>query len=325
MNKTQKIIIGVILGVGVGVGAFLYFKNRKKKNTNKKPTGSSGDKSKSVDLSKSLSRSEKEEFILDNISASKEETTSGFEGAKFVWNPTIEKMYPVGTISVGEEPAYADAVFLSAEGDVLADIPQAVSNAEKSLSDLSEQEIDLIYQVTKKMKEDSSIKNEDEAISKVGVNNENILKLFRDKLKKRLNDVKIMKKDSSWSEKWNKRKEARKKNRTEFKQTMGFSKDTFNKVARQKCGRKPLRKSNFAQYKKCVETVADGMRKRIKNDVRSEIEKAPVSVKQEITQERQKQFQKELTNRSSGGIFAGDRWDGKSNEKVESLVDAGLV
>jgi hypothetical protein len=327
MNKTQKILIAI--GVGVGV-AYLYMRYRKRKSTQKtddsKPTAIAievplPDDVKSIDMS----REEKEEYILDNIFASREEVKSGFEGARFVWNPQIEKMYPVGTINVGQEPAYADAVFLSAEGDVVADIPSSISNAEKSLTDLTDQEIELLYRVTKKMRENQSLKNEEEAVKELGVNNPNVIKLFRDKLQKRLNDIKIMKKDASWKAKWEMRKDMRKKRRAEFKERMGFSKNELDKVVMKRCGRRPFKKSKYATYKKCVDNIANQMRSQIKSEIRSEVDKAPVSVKQQITDNRQKQFAKQMTNRSVGGVSAGKRWDGQSNQKIEGLVDKGLV
>jgi hypothetical protein len=63
-----------------------------------------------------LSREEKEEFILDNVFATPQEVSSGFEGVRFVWNPTLGKMYPVGTIQVGQEPAYMDLGFSGVDG-----------------------------------------------------------------------------------------------------------------------------------------------------------------------------------------------------------------
>jgi hypothetical protein len=329
MTKTQKILIAI--GVGVGV-AYIYNRYRKGKATKSADTtatGSSKGVSGSFQLPEDsavadMSREEKEEFILDNASATPQEVSSGFEGTRFVWNPTIGKMYPVGTITEGEEPAYADAVFMSAEGDVVADIPKSVENAEGTLKDLNDQELELLFRIVKKVKENPSIMSEEDAVKEMGITNPNIIKVVRQKLKKRLNDIKILKKDASWNEKWNSRKEMRRKRRKDFKEKMGFDKDRFDKVVAKKCGRKP-RKGQVAQYKKCVETIADGMRSKIKGNVRAEVSNAPVSVKDEINNRRQKSFSKQVTNRANGGMFAGERWDGESNAYVENLVDKGLV
>jgi hypothetical protein len=325
MNNTQKILIAV--GVGVGV-AYLY--NRYKKG--KASTGSTS-ASKSVSGSFQLpedsaladmSREEKEEFIIDAVSATPQEVSSGFEGTRFVWNPTIGKMYPVGTIEEGREPAYVDAVFMSAEGDVIAEIPQSVQNAEKALTDLNDQELELLFRIVKKQKDNPSIMSEEDAVKEMGIDNPNVIKVINQKLKKRLNDIKILKKDASWNEKWNARKEMRLKRRKEFKEKMGFDKHLFDRQVAKVCGRKP-RKGQVAEYKKCVEAVADKMRSKIKNEVRSEVSSAPVAVKDEINTARQNSFSKQVTNRSTGGMFAGERWDGKSNASVENMVDKGLL
>jgi hypothetical protein len=329
MNNTQKILIAV--GVGVGV-AYLYNRYKKGKQQPKSSqkasnTLANGSFELPVDNTAvaDMSREEKEEFILDNISATPQEVSSGFEGVKFVWNPQIGKMYPVGTIQEGQEPAYADAVFLSAEGDVVADIPESVRNAEKALADLNDQEIELLFRITKKIKENPSIMSEEDAVRELGVTNENIIKVVKEKLKKRLNDIKIMKKDASWKEKWESRKEIRKKRRKDFKEKLGFKKETFDKIVKKQCGRKPMFKSKMASYKKCVEAVADKMRSKVKSEVQVAVNTAPVAVKEEINQERQKSFQNQVTNRKTGGMFAGKRWDGESNAELESKVDKGLI
>ena len=166
---------------------------------------------------------------------------------------------------------------------------------------------------------------EEDAVRELGVTNENIIKVVKEKLKKRLNDIKIMKKDASWKEKWESRKEIRKKRRKDFKEKLGFKKETFDKIVKKQCGRKPMFKSKMANYKKCVEAVADKMRSKVKNEVQVAVDTAPVAVKEEINQERQKSFQNQVTNRKTGGMFAGKRWDGESNAELESKVDKGLI
>jgi hypothetical protein len=326
MTKTQKILIAI--GVGVGV-AYLYNRYKKGKSaTGTKATDSTKTATGTFQLpeesvASNMSREEKEEFILDNVSATPQEVSSGFEGVRFVWNPKIEKMYPVGTIQETYEPTFGE-VFNSAEGDLVADIPNAVQNAEISLKELNEQELELLYRLVKTMRNSPSIMTEEDAVTEMGITNPNIIQVVRQKLKKRLNDIKIMKKDAKWNEKWEERKEKRKERRKEFKEKMGFKKDDFDKVVAKKCGRKP-KKGQEAQYKKCVEMVADAMRSQIKSEIRSEVSSAPVSVKDDINNRRQKSFRKQLTNRNSGGMFAGERFDGKSNAYVENLVDKGLV
>ena len=326
MNQTQKILIAI--GVGVGV-AYIYKRYYKK---GKSTTGTTATNTKSAmgtftlpeeSVASNLSREEKEEFILDNVSATPQEVSSGFEGTRFVWNPTLERMYPVGTIQEGYEPTFGE-IYNSAEGDVVADIPNSVENAEVSLKDLNDQELELLYRITKTISNSPSLMSEEDAIREMGITNPNIIQIVRAKLKKRVNDIKIMKKDANWNAKWSARKEKRKKRRSDFRANMGLDKDNFDRIIAQKCGRKP-RKGQVAEYKKCVQIIAGKMRSRIKNDIRSEVSSAPVSVKEEITDNRQKAFAKQMTNRSTGGIYGGKRWDGESNADIESLVDKGLV
>lgn len=327
MNNTQKILVAV--GVGVGV-AYLY--NRYKKANATKNTGAVNPPNKlkgSFQLPENapigdMTREEKEEFILNSVSATPQEISSGFEGVRFVWNPLIGKMYPVGTIVEGQEPEYVDAVFNSAEGDMTSDIPQSVENAERILQSLDDQELNLLFAVVKKQQENPSMMSEEDAVREMGVTNPNIIKVVRQKLKKTLNDIKMLKTDSQWNEKWNARKQVRQKRRNEFKTKMGLDRNDFNRIVNSRCGRRP-KNGNVAEYKKCVENVASAIRMKIKNEVRAELSSAPVSVKDEFTTNRQRSFANQVVNRNEGGIFAGKRWDGESNAYVESLVDKSLV
>lgn len=333
MTKTQKILVAI--GVGVGV-AYIYNRYKKGKNT----TGTTVKETSETALQlpensavSDMTREEKEEFILDNVVATPQEVSSGFEGVRFVWNPNVEKMYPVGTIQEGQQPTFGD-IFNSAEGVTASadstmgansNAINSISVAEKSLKDLTDQELELLFRITKKMKENPSIMSEEEAVKELNLTNPNIMKVVKS-LKKRLNDIKIMKTDSNWNAKWESRKEIRRKRRKEFSNKMGFEKDMFDKQVRKSCGLPPrLGKGNKAKYKKCVEGLANKMRSKIKSEVRAEVSSAPVSTKEMITRERQNSFAKQITNRNTGGVFAGKRWDGESNSYVENLVDKGLV
>jgi hypothetical protein len=188
MNQTQKILIAI--GVGVGV-AYIYKRYYKK---GKSTTGTTATNTKSAmgtftlpeeSVASNLSREEKEEFILDNVSATPQEVSSGFEGTRFVWNPMYGRMYPVGTIQEGYEPTFGE-IFNSAEGDVVAEIPNSVENAEVSLKDLNDQELELLYRITKTISNSPSLMSEEDAIREMGITNPNIIKIVRAKLKKRL-------------------------------------------------------------------------------------------------------------------------------------------
>jgi hypothetical protein len=321
MNNTQKILVAVALGVGV---AYIY-KRYKKGNagTNESPKGALISPDPNATANTQLTREEKEEFILDNVSATPQEMTSGFEGVHFVWNPNIKKMYPVGTIQVGQEPTFGE-IFNSAEGESNSNL-NSVAVALSSLKSLNDDEIEVLYQVCKTMSENPSIKSDEDALSKLGITNPNIIKVFAEKLKKRLNDIKILKKDSNWNNLWKSVKEKRKNRRKEFSDKMGFDKDSFDKQIRKSCGQKPRGLMGQAKYKKCVQSVANKMRSEIKSEVREELSSAPVSVKEDFNIARQESFKNQVTNRVEGGMFAGKRWDGESNKQIESMVDAKLV
>lgn len=328
MNNTQKILIAI----GVGVGAGYLYNRYMRKGTTLKSLATSSNTPTTIQVPESIvgdmSREEKEEYILDNAFSTNQEDVSGFEGTRFVWNPTIGKMYPVGTIEVGQTPAYVDYVFSSADANnvnsVASSVPNAVDNACMILKELNDQELELLYQVVKKQQENPSIKNDEEALKEMGVTNENIFKVFRKKLKKRLNDIKILKKDKGWNAKWSEKKNKRVKRRNDFKERMGFDKSIFDKEVARVCGRKP-KVGRKAEYKKCVQSVAKSISSKIKTEVRDEVSNSPVSVKDKITQERQQSFRKQVVNRRSGGMFAGHRWDGESNNYIESLVDNGIA
>jgi len=326
MNKTEKILIAI--GVGVGV-AYVYHTYKKgKKSTSKSSIQNDNLQIPENAAISDMTREEKEEFILDNISATPQEVSSGFEGTQFVWNPQFGRMYPVGTIKEGKTPAFIDNVFSSADAtnvnSVADSVPNTVENACRILRELNDQEIELIFQAVKTQQENPSIENEEEALKEMGVTNENIFKVFRNKLKKRLNDIKVLKKDENWNAKWFEMKNKRIKRRNDFKERMGFDKSLFDKESSRVCGRKP-KIGKKAQYKKCLEMVANKMRSDVKNAIRDEVSSAPVAVKEDISNRRQKSFAQQVTKRKSGGMFAGRRWDGESNSYVESLVDKGLV
>jgi hypothetical protein len=333
MNNTQKILVAI--GVGVGV-AFIY--NRYKKG---KPTTGSNATIKNANVTLELpeksatadmTREEKEEYILDKVSATPQEVSSGFEGVRFVWNPKIGKMYPVGTIVEGEEPSFGE-IFNQAEGTSSTrmanpknQISETVLSAEKILQSLDEQELNFVFEVVKRQNENPSISSEEEVIKEMGITNPSVVKKVRQLLKKTLNDIKALKTDSVWSQKWNARKEVRLKRRSDFKGKMGFDKGIFDKQVRKTCGLSPrLGKGNKANYKKCVQTLADKMRSQAKLEVATAVANAPISEKDMINNARQKSFSQQVTNRTEGGMFAGHRWDGESNKQIESLVDAGLV
>jgi|688.fasta_scaffold25427_12 hypothetical protein len=305
MNKNTKIIIGI--GIGLGVAYWLY--NKKGKDAKKK---SSLAPATSVAISdaineKPVTREEQIAYILENTEANATEQTSGFEGVKFVWNKDFEKYYPVGTIREGKMPAYADAVFNAFEGDEDKD---PTDSAMASLDDLSDNEIKLAYNLVKYRKNNPSAISEEEAFKQIGGNDPKIIDLIKSKIKPRLNDIKIVKNHPKWSERWDNKKKS--------------LKSLINKAM--KCGRRPINKNKVALWKKCIEgTSRKQALSKPKVGVATATDLSTVKGKEAFSQKRQKSFANQITNRDSGGIFAGKRFDGKNNTYEETIVRQGIV
>jgi hypothetical protein len=328
MNRTQKILIAV--GVGVGL-AYVYRRYMMPKKQT--PTGVSEKDMASMPTASAndpQTRSEKEEYILDNAMASQSETMSGMEGTRFVWNPKLGKFWPIGTITEGQEPTYYESVFYSADGDLKTNVPNAVANAESTLKNMTDQELELAYQIVKFCKENPDSRGDmNKVIKGLNITNPRIIEVINKKISKKLNDIKIAKKDASWNEKWQMRKEKRKKLRKDFFDKTGLDKDAYETARNKVCGKlKPnVRYSaeQKAKYEGCSEMVAKKLRERASKDVREAVSNAPVSVKSDITNARQNQFSQQVINRQGARQFAGKREDGRNNNYTETLVSEGLV
>ena len=90
INNTQKILLAI--GVGVGV-AYVYNRYKKNKGVKDNPTLIKPVNTPPVNISpvsttknlaiEDMSRAEKEEFIIDNVSSTPQQDSSGFEGTRF--------------------------------------------------------------------------------------------------------------------------------------------------------------------------------------------------------------------------------------------------
>ncbi len=376
MNKTQKIWLGVLVG-----GAVAYWMHKRNKSvpaksvlkTKEDINGAVAD----VMDSKLETREEQIAYILENTEANLKEETSGFEGVhfvwneklgafypqgtltetkepayaqsvflgadgsnnngvRFVWNKKLGKYYPTGTIVEGQEPAYADSVFYGADGETTND---PTDKAEEILSQLSDQEIKLAYNLVKYRKENPSNISEEQAFKEIGGNDPKIIEVIKVKITPRLNDIKALRKDKSWKASWQKKKE-------KF-QTL------LNKAMR--CGRKPMNKRKLEAWKSCLASVntndankherdiekfakKECSNKRFRNRAdyqqclnnakkkfnQALVQTAPLEVKDEFNQVRQEEFASQVTNRRDGALFGGRRWDGRSNKVEEELVKAGI-
>jgi hypothetical protein len=329
MNKTQKILLAI--GVGVGV-AYLYRRYMMPKKSASATITDADISSTTTTTSETepTSRSEKEEYILDNAMASEKETMSGMDGVSFVFNPKLGKFYPKGTLTYGQEPAYYESIFYSADGDMKTNVPNAVENAESTLANMTDQELELAYRIVKYCKENPDSRGDMKKVIKgMNITNPRLIEFINKKLNKSLNDIKIAKKDASWNEKWAKKKEMRKKRRKDFFDKVGVEKGVYDKAVAKSCG-KPKRNVRLsadaiAKYRQCSENVASKLRDEAKNQVREALSNAPVIVKSDINNARQNQFSQQVINRQGARQFAGKREDGRNNNYTETLVSEGLV
>ncbi len=205
------------------------------------------------------------------------------------------------------------------EGEIKDDVMKTVNTAEKSLTDLTDTEIDLMFNVVKTISENPNVKSESQALDKLQITNPKTVALFEDKLKKRLNDIKIMKKDLNWERKWARRKLVRLKRKNRKTKT--------NKLVANRCLKvcKSRRYKTIAGLKKCVEKCRKVTNVKLAKKIKQKIAVAPLRVKNAINNRRQKSFARQITNRKGGGIYGGKRWDNVSNDTMEKRVDEGLV
>lgn len=317
MTKTQNILIAI--GIGVGV-AYLYkrYKGKPTKETTPKKDEETLELPfKDTEMPK-MSREEKEEFILSYITLPQESVQSVPKPKMSAFDDNFFDFSNSSQAIAGAESKRRGI--------------NSVEKSENALKDLTEQEIEFMFLLVKYRKENPSITSDENAIKEMGISNPNLNKVFSEKLKKRLDFIREMKKDKLWKSNLLNRVEFRENRRKDFKEKMGFDKSLFERISAKKCGRKPsirsIRLKNSRQlleYNKCRKATANAIRLKMKNEIRQEVSDASVSDKAIINDERQKSFSEQVINRDSGGMFAGQRWDGKSNANIESLVDNGLV
>lgn len=339
MNNTTKILLGVAVGVGV---AYLLYRRNRNKGASKTIAGASAEDLNGavndVMESKLETREEQIAYILENTDANMSEETSGFEGVEYVWNEKLGSLYPKGTISVTEEPAFYTDVFFSADGTASDD---PTDKAEEVLSSLTDKEVQLAYNLVKYRKNNPKGISEEQAFIEIGGKDPKVLEVIKSKIKPKLNDVKALHKHPTWAEKWaikkkkfaslfekankcgrrpsNKRKEDAWKNclaSVNSNPSVNSNKDMMDFV-RVQCGKKPIGSRKEEAYKLCVR---DAKRKFNQNIVQS----SDVATKEKFNEQRQDEFAKQVANRRSGAMFGGKRWDGRSNKFEENLVREGV-
>lgn len=338
MKKSTKILIGLAVGAGV---AYLLHKRSK----NKSGTSSTNQLTNNTDIRSAVndvleaklnSRDEQIAYILQNTEANFKEETSGFEGVEYVWNQNLGKFYPKGTLTETKAPEYFDSVFLSADGSKTDD---PTDKAEEILSKLNDKEIQLAYNIVKYRKNNPRSISEEQAFIEIGGKDPKVIEVIKTKISPKLNDIKAIKKSPNWNEKWEMKikkftslfdkaqkcgkKPSDKRNLDSWMNCLK-SKDSTPENNREmmefvnsQCGNKPRGGRKLEMYKKCVQ---DSKRKYNQNMIQS----SDVKTKELFKEDRQNEFARQVSNRQDGAIFAGKRWDGRSNKQEEYLVREGL-
>jgi hypothetical protein len=217
LTKNQKILLGI--GVGVGLAWFFLSNGKGKKSQN----NSNGVADNSTDLAKPLAktREEKIEAILESVEATESETMTGFSGDRFEFDPTIGYAIPIGEVDIegagnemiiSREGNFANEIYFNADGE---ETDNPVEGAIAELNELTDMELDLIYACVMAKKQNPNV-SISEIVAQVPVEErkKGELSTF---LKKKMNDVKSIKKSPRWKMFWSNRRKDRAKFRNYFK------------------------------------------------------------------------------------------------------------
>lgn len=270
LSKNQKIIGGVIIGGAIAYGLYRIFMKDGSENL---PT--TEDKA----LDTPLTRQEKIEYIIDNVGVSSKDEQSGFNGDRFVYDPTIGYSLPVGTIQetnsggemvISHEGNLANTIFFNAEGRKTAD---PTDEAEAILNELSDEQVDITYNVVKagEMNPDLSIKD---IVGQLGYDNAPN-SVFGREINPKIQDVKALKKTTTWASSW--------------------------KAKMLKRGNKANEKKNLRLIEKVEQRFNRALGLGKKRGVRKGTAMRP----------KRGAFANEVVNRESGRLWGGHRSDGK--------------
>jgi hypothetical protein len=200
LTKNHKILLGIAIG-----GGLAYILWRRNKAGQGMTTASTG----VVDAENPTTREGKIEYILANADADSQEEMTGFDGDRFSYNPTLGYELPHGEVDVTNagsemilprEGNLAQEVFFNAEGDPTDD---PTAEAEAVLNELTNNELNVAFKVTKAKKENPNV-SETALANRFGAKAKSI---FENIVNKKLKDVKALKKSPKWKSKWEARKQ----------------------------------------------------------------------------------------------------------------------
>lgn len=277
LTNNHKILLGLAIGGGIA-----WWLTRKKSAT---ATSTTSTISNTVEP-KDLTREEKINYILDNVTTTPTEEKTGFSGERFEYDPKIGYAIPFGFVKVqsagGEmvlprEGNLAQEVYFNAEGEATNN---PVEEAEAILDAFTDEELNVAYKVAKARVKNPNIS--DEQLIKIANLKQKAQDLFLGLIKNKFNDVKALSKNPNWRKglaktkayRFEKRKQRREKRKQRRKDRMGMMDMSKEKRRLKKQCRKKYGVGK--DYRKCLRT----------------------------------KFEDEVINRQNGAMWGGYRNDG---------------
>ena len=196
LTKNQKILLAVTIGGGV---AWVMW-NRK--STSPSSTTTLGGVKE--DAENPSTREGQIEYIINNTESESAEEMTGFSGDRFEYDPNIGYAIPIGKVietRAGNDMVLprggnlAQEVFFNADGDPTVD-------AIELFNDLTNEEVGQLFSIAKKKKNNPQLSVGDIA-SEQNVDSKSERFIL---LRQKLQDIKALKKNPNWKNKWAERK-----------------------------------------------------------------------------------------------------------------------
>lgn len=221
----------ILLGLAIGGGIAWWLTRKKSASTTSAPATAKAEE---------LTREEKINYILENLTTNGIEESTGFSGERFEYDPRLGYALPIGTVSVQSagkemilprEGNLAQEVFFNADGEATNN---PVEEAEAILDALTDEELNVAFKVSR-----ARVKNpnfSDDELIKIANIDKKGQGLFLGLIKEKFNDVKALTKNPNWKKGLKRRMEMlgmSKEERKAFKQSIreekANRKDTMSK------------------------------------------------------------------------------------------------
>jgi hypothetical protein len=207
LTKNNKIILGLALGFGSAYALYKYNQQAVGAVASKTVTSNG-----QIDSAENpTTREGKVEYILANVEADAQEETSGFNGDRFQYNPMLGYALPVGEVqteragdlmTIGREGNLAPTTYFSADGSESGD---PTVEADSIIAGMTTEEINVAYKIVKAKKNNPNLRYS-EIMAKLGFG-DGAKALFKGDIFPRLQDIKALKRSTTWKAKWEKRKD----------------------------------------------------------------------------------------------------------------------